>query len=35
MLLRAADDCLKEADEKRRGHIVIKANYPKPDGKVG
>jgi hypothetical protein len=34
VLLRQADDYLKQADELRRGD-VIQAAFPKKDGKIG
>ena len=35
MLMKAADDYLRQADEMRRGRTVIQAEFPKLDRKVG
>jgi Holliday junction resolvase-like predicted endonuclease len=35
MLMKAADDYLRQADELRRGRTVIQAEFPKLDRKVG
>jgi hypothetical protein len=34
MLMKRADDLLRQADELRRSHI-IQAEFPKPDMKIG
>lgn len=34
-LMKLADNYLKQADDMRRGQTVIKAEFPKHDGKVG
>ncbi len=33
--MKLADNYLKQADDMRRGQTVIKAEFPKHDGKVG
>ena len=35
MLVRAADDYLKQADELRRDHTAVEAKFPNPDRKIG
>ncbi len=34
-LMRLADNYLKQADDMRRDHTVIKAEFPKHDRKIG
>ncbi len=33
-LMKLADNYLKQADDMRRGHTVIKAEFPKHDWKI-
>lgn len=35
MLMKAADDYLRQAEELRRGYTVTKAEFPKLDRKIG
>ena len=35
MLMKAADDYLRQAEEMRRGHTTIRAEFPKLDRKIG
>jgi hypothetical protein len=35
MLMKAADDYLRQAEEMRRGRTTIRAEFPKLDRKIG